>query len=322
MNPEYTTQTGTDVWQAARYLQQGHCVAIPTETVYGLAANALDETAVQNIYRIKQRPASNPLIVHLPSIAAIDQVAAEVPPMALRLLEHFAPGPLTVLLPRKQHLPAVVTAGLPHVAVRIPAHPVTQELLQACALPLAAPSANLYTRISPTTAVHVADQLSGRIPYILDGGPCTQGIESTIVGFEAHTVVLYRLGSISLEAVQEVAPDVILRNGFEHKVMAPGMARLHYAPRIPLTLTNDVLAAAAGLQEPFAVINFSTVKTELDTPYQLVLSPVANLTEAARNLYAALHQADAFPVHRIIAELAPDYGAGRAINDRLKRAAH
>lgn len=322
MMPRFDTQTGTDTALAARYLQQGHCVAIPTETVYGLAAHAFDEAAVSQIFRIKERPPSNPLIVHLPSANHLEQVADSVPEMARTLLHHFAPGPLTVLLPRRENLPTTVTAGLPHVAVRIPAHPLTQELLRTSGLPLAAPSANLYTRISPTTAAHVFSQLQGRIPYILDGGPCTRGIESTIVGFEGDTVQVYRLGSISLEALQVVAPRVVLRNSGDQPVVAPGMHHLHYAPRKPLVLTNDVAAAAQELGSDIVIINFAQKKPGLAAVAQLVLSATGNLEEAARNLYAALHQADGMPATLIVAERLPDTGTGRAINDRLKRAAH
>lgn len=322
MLQQYTTQTGTDIATAASWLQQGHCVAMPTETVYGLAADAFNPAAVAQVFAIKERPATNPLIVHLADVAQVREVAAEVNDTALALLARFAPGPLTLLLPRKAHIPDAVTAALPRVAVRFPAHPVAQQLLRTAGIPLVAPSANRYTRISPTQTAHVLKQLAGRIPYILDGGACTAGVESTIVGFEENQPLVYRVGALSLELLREVVPGIKLANGLHRPVVAPGMHHLHYAPRTPLTLTADVAGVARQMQVPYAVINFSAAKPELNTPYQLVLSPGGDTAEAARNLYAALHQAEALPVEHIIAELAPEEGAGRAINDRLSRAVH
>ncbi|WP_216820691.1 L-threonylcarbamoyladenylate synthase [Cnuella takakiae] len=322
MIAQYHTITGTDTARAAQYLREGHCIAMPTETVYGLAADAFNPEAVARVFATKERPATNPLIVHLADVAQVDEVATGISDTARLLLQHFAPGPLTLLLPRKAHIPDAVTSGLPRVAVRFPAHPVAQALIRAAGMPLVAPSANRYTRISPTTPAHVLAQLDGRIPYILDGGACTAGLESTIVGFENNQPVVYRVGALPLEALEAVVPGIQLANGLHRPVVAPGMHHLHYAPRIPLTLTNDVAAVAATLQEPYAVINFSEIKQGLNTPYQLVLSPQGDTAEAARNLYAALHQAEALPVSRIIAEVAPEKGEGCAINDRLSRAAH
>lgn len=322
MLQQYSTHTGTDIALAARWLQQGHCVAMPTETVYGLAADAFNPQAVAQVFAIKERPATNPLIVHLAEVAQVTEVAAGVNDTVLALLERFAPGPLTLLLPRKAHIPDAVTAGLPRVAVRFPAHPVAQALLRTAGRPLVAPSANRYTRISPTHPAHVLNQLEGRIPYILDGGPCTAGVESTIVGFENNQPLVYRLGALPLEQLRELVPGIRLANGLHGPVVAPGMHHLHYAPRTPLILTADVVGVARSLKAPYVVINFSAPKTELDTPYQLVLSANGNTAEAARNLYAALHQAEALPVKFIVAELAPEEGAGRAINDRLRRAVH
>lgn len=322
MIQQYHTITGTDTTLAAQFIQEGHCIAMPTETVYGLAADAFNPKAVAKVFAIKERPATNPLIVHLANVAQVDEVATGINDTARTLLQHFAPGPLTLLLPRKAHIPDAVTSGLPRVAVRFPAHPLAQALIVAAGRPLVAPSANRYTRISPTTPAHVLSQLDGRIPYILDGGPCTAGVESTIVGFENGQPVVYRVGALPLEALEAAVPGIQLANGLHRPVVAPGMHHLHYAPRIPLTLTDDVAAVAATLNEPFAVINFSEIKKGLNTPYQLVLSATADTAEAARNLYAALHQAEALPVSRIIAERAPDKAEGSAINDRLKRAAH
>ncbi len=185
---------GTDIQLAAEYLLRGELVAIPTETVYGLAANALDERAVARVFEVKNRPLHNPLIIHVADVDQINRYTTDVPPAAQKLLSRFAPGPLTLLLPRNSTIPDIVTASSPLVAVRIPAHPMTRELLRRTGIPLAAPSANPFGYISPTTAGHVEKMLRDKIPYILDGGPCEAGIESTIIGFPAGVPTIYREG--------------------------------------------------------------------------------------------------------------------------------
>ena len=239
MNPNYKNIIGKDILEAAHYLEQGETVAIPTETVYGLAANALNEAAVHKIFAAKERPLYNPLIVHIKGIDAIDTYAKEIPDLAYRLLEAFAPGPLTLILPKQDIVPDLVTAGLAHVALRIPNHPLTLDLLAQLAFPLAAPSANPFGYISPTTAAHVAKQLKGKIPYILDGGPCQKGLESTIIGFTEGVPVLHRVGALDLETIRKFVPDIKILDKAEHKPVGPGMLAHHYSPHTKLELTPN-----------------------------------------------------------------------------------
>lgn len=229
--------TGEDVQQAAILLKEGKLVAIPTETVYGLAANALDPHAVTQIFAAKKRPFFDPLIVHISGISEVEKYAVSIPGTALKLARALWPGPLTLLLPKKEIIPDIVTSGLDTVGLRVPAHPLTLALLKNLPFPLAAPSANPFGYISPTTAQHVADQLGDSISYILDGGPSTVGIESTIVGFEGEDIIVHRLGGTSLEALEEITgTEVQLRlNNSSHPV-APGQLTSHYAPQKPFML--------------------------------------------------------------------------------------
>lgn len=322
-------RTGTDLATAAALLRNGELVAIPTETVYGLAANAFDEAAVLKIFQAKERPAFDPLIVHIGRKDAVHAIARELPPGAEALMDAFWPGPLTLVLPKQAAVPDIVTSGLDTVGVRMPAHPLTRELLGQIEFPLAAPSANPFGYVSPTTAQHVADQLGEHIPYILDGGPCTVGVESTIIGWDAgaddrSTAMgrpgrwcLYRAGGIPLEAIESVIGTV----GSAVKPVipvAPGMLDSHYAPRKPVFVgdVNALLPAHAGKR--VAVISFSTAYAAHRNE---VLSPKGDLAEAARRLFAVLRELDASDADVILAERFPDEGLGRAINDRLRRAA-
>ena len=318
------TIIGTDIARAEDLLRQGELVSIPTETVYGLAGNGLNEAAVRKIFATKNRPLHNPLILHVAEADQLDELVLEVPPLARQLLAAFAPGPLTLLLARRPEVvPALVTAGLPDVAVRLPQHPLTRELLRRVGFPLAAPSANAFGGVSPTEPRHVQQQLDGRIPYILDGGPCQRGIESTVVGFEDGVPVVYRPGAISLEEIQRVVPTARPR-GLQHaKVASPGMLSQHYSPRTPLRL---VPTAELGLVEGLApaqvgILAFQALAPGIPQEQQAVLSPVGDLAEAAYNLYAALYRLDALGVALILAEQVPNVGLGVAINDRLTRAA-
>lgn len=308
---------GTDLLQAAQLLRQGSIVAIPTETVYGLAANAFDPAAVLQVFEAKQRPSFDPLIVHVRDRAQVDQVVRTVSEEAEALMTHFWPGPLTLVLPKTDAVPDLVTSGLDTVGVRMPAHPLAMELLRVIDLPLAAPSANPFGYVSPTTAQHVADQLGDRVPYILDGGPCTIGVESTIVGWEEGRCVLYRPGGVPVERIEQVVGAVGVA---QHQVLpvAPGLLESHYAPRVPLLVgaVHDLLREQAGKR--VAVIAFQQDVPGVDTR---VLSPQGDVSEAARNLFAALRALDASGAEVILAERFPEEGLGRAINDRLRRAA-
>ncbi|OSZ79212.1 threonylcarbamoyl-AMP synthase [Chitinophagaceae bacterium IBVUCB1] len=323
------TETGNSIIHAAVLLLKGEIVAIPTETVYGLAANALNEDAVSAVYIAKERPYHNPLIVHLHSIKEIEKYVTDVPPAAHTLLKAFAPGPLTVLLPKKDIVPDIVTAGLPHVAIRIPAHPIAQALLKAVNLPLAAPSANRFSGISPTSVQHVQKHLDGIIPYILDGGMCDDGIESTVVGFENNTVVIYRQGAITEEQIKTALRDgvrVVHKTKTENNIAAaaPGMLHHHYSPDTPLLLTDNIHHCIAQYEnegKKIGTIRFDNIAKGIPLSKQIVLSAKGNMREAARNFYASLHYLDEMGLDVIICEYLPDYGLGKAINDRLKRAA-
>ncbi|WP_338876405.1 L-threonylcarbamoyladenylate synthase [Spirosoma sp. SC4-14] len=312
------TQIGTDVHVAAEFLEAGNVVGIPTETVYGLAGNALNPDAVLTIFRVKNRPAFDPLIVHTDSLQKVRQFVADIPEPAHQLAQAFWPGPLTLLLPKRDLIPDLVTSGLPTVAVRIPRHPLTLKLLHLLNFPLAAPSANPFGYISPTTAQHVADQLGDQVPYVLDGGPASVGLESTIIGFEEGQATVFRLGGMAIEQIEAVIGPVSVRTHSTSNPKAPGMLSSHYAPRKPLILlqpgespTPNNRAGALVFREPFGGIR---------EDHQRVLSPTGDLNEAAKNLFAHLRTLDSLPVDVIYAEPLPNQGLGWAMNDRLRRA--
>ena len=308
---------GTDVSYAAELLRAGSIVAIPTETVYGLAANAFDEAAVLKVFEAKQRPSFDPLIVHVAEREQVLRVVKEFPSGTRELMDAFWPGPLTLVLPKMTEVPDLVTSGLDTVGVRMPAHPLAQELLHALDFPLAAPSANPFGYVSPTTAQHVTDQLGDRIPYILDGGPCSVGVESTIIGWDDGRWVLYRPGGIAVERIE----DIIGRLSIAAKEVlpaAPGMLESHYAPRTPLHVGDVTALLQEHVNERVGVISF---RSRYDAHRSETLSPNGDLSEAARHLFAALRALDTSDCDVILAEYFPEEGLGRAINDRLRRAA-
>jgi len=295
--------------EAASLIAAGDCVAVPTETVYGLAADATDAAAVAGIYAAKGRPSFNPLIVHVADLAAAQAIAL-FDAAALRLATTFWPGPLTLVLPVRVDAPiaSLVTAGLPTIAIRVPAHRAMQALLHACNRPLAAPSANASGSISPTRAEHVAASLGGRIALVLDDGATPGGIESTIVGLSGEPRLL-RPGPV-LAAQIEALLGRRLTDGDAHAITAPGQLASHYAPAKPVRLD------ASQARDGEWLIGFGAVDGD-DT-----LSATGDLTEAAARLFDALHRADAAPAPRIAVAPIPDRGLGAAINDRLRRAAH
>ncbi|HLP19636.1 MAG TPA: L-threonylcarbamoyladenylate synthase [Chitinophagales bacterium] len=311
-----TTETGNDIVAASRFLALGQPVGIPTETVYGLAANALDENAVLRIFEVKNRPHFDPLIVHTYAKSEIGKYVQHIPALAEKLIDAFMPGPVTVLLRKNSLIPDLVTSGLDNVAIRIPNHPVALALLQQLPFPLAAPSANPFGYISPTTAQHVYDQLQGKIPYILDGGATNIGVESTIVGFEDDGPVVYRLGGLAIEDIERVIGKVRVQLNESSNPQSPGMLKSHYAPRKRLTM-YDVLQPVSNTT---GVIAFDSYISGIDEKHQILLSPTGDLNEAAKNLFAAMRRLDASDVTEIVAVKFPDTGLGRAINDRLKRA--
>lgn len=314
--------TGKDISEASKLLEEGNLVAIPTETVYGLAANALDPRAVARIFEAKKRPFFDPLIVHISGIGEIEKYASSIPASARKLAEALWPGPLTLLLPKKTLIPDIVTAGLNTVGLRVPAHPLTLQLLESLPFPLAAPSANPFGYISPTTARHVADQLGNSIPYILDGGPAKVGIESTIAGFEGKNIVIYRLGGISLETLEEISgARVQLRLDSSSNPQAPGQLTSHYSPQKPFLLgpLSELIEKNQGRR--IALISFSDRYSDPGIVNQWQLSPSGSIVEAACNLFSILRDADKSDSDIILAEPVPAQGIGLAINDRLRRAA-
>lgn len=311
-------QIGTDLQAAKAYLEAGNVVGIPTETVYGLAGNALNPDAVLSIFRVKNRPSFDPLIVHTDSLHKLSQFVTHIPDAARLLAEACWPGPLTLLLPRRASIPDLVTSGLPSVAVRIPNHPLTLRLLASLDFPLAAPSANPFGYISPTTAAHVADQLGDQIPYILDGGPAQVGLESTIVGFDEAIPTIYRLGGMAPQLIESLIGPVAIRTHSTSNPQAPGMLSSHYAPRKPLVLLQPGTSPPPGHRT--AALAFRHPFGGLSDAHQRVLSPTGDLAEAAKNLFAALRSLDAPDVDIIYAELLPNLGLGQAMNDRLRRA--
>ena len=316
-------EVGVDIERAAAFLRKGQLVAIPTETVYGLAGNALDLKSVSSIFETKNRPSFDPLILHVASLEQVSPFVSEFPEKLKCLAEAFWPGPLTVLLPRKASVPDLVTSGLDRVAVRVPNHPLTLALLAQLDFPLAAPSANPFGYISPTQAAHVAAQLGSQVPYILDGGACAVGLESTIVGMEGEQVVIYRLGGLELSEIESLVGQVTVQAHSTSNPSAPGQLASHYAPRKPIFLGNLTELVPQLIQQgkEFGVLSFSTHFPSLPADRQVVLSATQDLKEAAQRLFMAMRLLDESQAELIVAELVPEIGLGRAINDRLKRAA-
>ncbi len=313
---------GNDIQHAAQLLQAGTAVAIPTETVYGLAANAFDPEAVIRIFEIKQRPKFNPLIVHISNWEMLDKVATEMHPQLKNLATVFWPGPLTILLHKKPIIHDIVTAGSEMVAVRMPNHAVTLQLLNALDFPLAAPSANLFGSISPTTAKHVEAQLGNQLAYILDGGDCAIGVESTIIKLdENEKIVILRPGGISQEAIAQIVGYVPAIASSTDNPEAPGMLKSHYAPKIPLVIGNITALLNQREELSISILSFNKTYNHPKIIKAIDLSPSGDLHEAARNLFTAMHELEDSGAAIILTELLPNKGIGMAINDRLSRAA-
>jgi L-threonylcarbamoyladenylate synthase len=312
-----------DLAKACELLSRGEVIAIPTETVYGLAGNYFNSSAIEKIYAIKNRPRKNPLIMHVSGMEQLMQYVDQIPENAMKLADEFWPGPLTLLLPKGKQLEDKVNVHLTNIAIRVPAHPLTLELLKMLPFPLAAPSANPYGYISPTNARHVHSMLGEKIDFILDGGDCSKGLESTIVGFEAGIPVIYREGMISREDIIAVTGEVKMFDNKQNEQLAPGMSKSHYSPRTRFYLTNDILKVVGTQKgQRLGLLCFQQYYPGINKEHQVILSADAQLEEAAKNLYEALHHLDSLGLDLIIGEWVPDEGIGRAINDRLKRAAH
>jgi L-threonylcarbamoyladenylate synthase len=307
---------------AADVIRRGGLVAFPTETVYGLGANALDADAVRRLFLAKGRPDNNPLIAHVPDALVARELVADWPERAALLAERFWPGPLTLVLPKRPVVPDLVTAGLPAVAVRVPSHPVALALLRAAALPIAAPSANRFTELSPTTADHVERSLGEQVDVILDGGPTTVGIESTVLDLTGPTPRLLRPGMVTLAELEQtigaIAPPPLVTAAAPR--LSPGMHERHYAPRGTLLLVNPAEvereAARAGAM-PVGALVLSDLLWPVQHPIRMPSDPAAY----ASRLYAALHTLDDLGCHLILVERPPDAPTWLGVHDRLRRAA-
>jgi L-threonylcarbamoyladenylate synthase len=298
--------------EAARIIRRGGLVAFPTETVYGLGANALDGEAAGRIFTAKGRPADDPLIVHVASSAQVGRVAETDTRWLRPLMERFWPGPLTLVLRRRPVVPDVVTAGGDTVAVRVPAHPVAQALIRAARLPIAAPSANLFAHPSPTTAQHVLDDLGDRIDLILDGGPTEVGVESTVLDLTADPPTVLRPGGVTIERLRDLLPDVAVRGWAGQDTRSPGTAERHYSPRARVDLFDGATPEQLGRHVRELELRGERVcRLELD----------ADPDRAAQQLYAGLRALDATGPDTIVARLPPEGGLATALRDRLRRAA-
>jgi L-threonylcarbamoyladenylate synthase len=318
---KYSELVITDLKAAAKALSNDALVAIPTETVYGLAANAFSENAIDKIYQTKNRPQTNPLIVHLHNFEQLPKVAKTIPKEVELLAAHFWPGPLTVVLEKSDAISTKVTAGKNTVAVRVPNHELTLALLRSLAFPLVAPSANKSNHISPTCPQHVFNSLKEYSPLILDGGICSKGIESTIIGFENHKPTIYRLGSISKEAIEAVLGTSIQLANHEVSSIAPGMQKKHYAPRTPfISCTNLQEELKKYPNKKIGVLFFTENPLAKQMLHYRILSSSGCVEEAMANLYKMMHELDELELDVILSELAPEKGVGASINDRLTRA--
>jgi L-threonylcarbamoyladenylate synthase len=331
-----TTEAQSALDVAAGILRSGGLVAFPTETVYGLGANALDGAAVARIFAAKQRPSWDPVIVHIAEDSMVDRLVSEIPESARMLIETFWPGPLTLLLPRSNDVPDAVTAGRPLVGIRMPSHPVAFELIRRAGVPVAAPSANMFSRISPTTAAHVLEDLGGRIDAVLDAGPTPHGVESTVLDPGQSPMLIYRPGAITLEQISDVAGAVELYRT-ESPVEAPeglpspGVGMRHYAPRAKLILVDASLDRLPySLAEAAADYPDQRIGMMLPAELQWEASSETRIfpwgrwsdpEELARNLYAGLRSLDGQECAVILCPLPVDEGIGSAIRDRLRKAA-
>lgn len=314
-------EIGKNLERAKEILISGGLVGIPTETVYGLAANALDPAAVARIFSAKNRPSFDPLIVHTHSLATAKELVTSWPPFADQLARQCWPGPLTLLLPRASIIPDLVTSGMPDVAIRVPDSALTLTLLRTLDFPLVAPSANPFGYISPTTPAHVNEQLGDQVEYILDGGPCKVGVESTIVGVEKEHPHIYRKGGLPVEKIEAIAGKVIIQPNSSSNPRAPGMLNSHYAPRKKMVLGKIDELINEYDPDHCGILAFDTERKGLPKDRQRILAPDGQLVTAAKNLFGYLRELDAMEIDIILAEEVPDHLLGLAINDRLRRAA-
>jgi len=312
----------TNLDKAIELLLNDEVIGFPTETVYGLAGNAFSEKAIRSIFQLKKRPFHNPLIIHIGHILQLEEISTEIPIKAKALSEEFWPGPLTILLKKSKNVSDSVTAGQATVAVRMPNHPLALNLLQRLNFPLVAPSANPYQSISPTSAIHVDRYFGNEGIFTLDGGESTNGLESTIVGFENDKVIVYRLGAIPLEELERTVGSVQMNEAKQIGIVSPGMATKHYAPKTPLILTDALKERIEQFDmKNTAVICFDKLPNANTLGGSIIYSFQGHMRNAAKSLYALLHDLDERGLDCILIEKFPNHGLGRTINDRLKRAA-
>lgn len=315
---------------AAEYLKKGEVVGIPTETVYGLAANAFDENAVSKIFKAKGRPSDNPLIVHISSIEMLDELVREVPVLAKKCFEKFTPGPLTMIMPKSDKIPNVTSGGLDTVGIRMPSHKTARAIIDACGFPLAAPSANLSGSPSPTTAKHVFDDMNGRIPCIIDGGFSAVGVESTVISFEDNAIRLLRPGFISVDDLKEITDNVLIDNGVLHMldknavVSSPGMKYKHYSPKADVVIIDGKLEdfrqfVSSHKEENLWCMPFvKSDMTEIDIPF---IAYGETSEEQAHNVFDVLRELDNVGAKKVYARCPSINGVGLAVYNRLLRAA-
>lgn len=307
--------------KACEALKNDEIIALPTETVYGLAGNAYSESALKKIFKLKSRPFYNPLILHIKSVKYLKEVAVNIPEIAIKLAEEFWPGPLTLVLQKQSHISHLVTASKDTVAVRVPNHPFALALLNKLNFPIAAPSANPFGSISPTNAEHVFNYFGNELNVILDGGECEKGLESTIIGFENNHPVLYRHGSISIEEIEKIAGKLSITTNSDNSPNSPGMLSRHYAPMTDMYLTNNISELLKCFEgRKIGLLLFKNHIQNNNIFHQEILSKSGDFNEAAKNLYAAMHRLDQSNLDVILAERFPDKGLGKTINDKLERA--
>lgn len=317
-NPADCQDVDNEISRAAAILRAGGVIAFPTETVYGLGANVFDARAVARVFEIKGRPRFDPLIAHVSDRRQAQSLVGSFPKMARKLARRFWPGPLTLVLPKSDRVPDIVTAGLPTVAIRMPDHPTALALIREAGVPLAAPSANPFGHISPTMAEHVRRQLGKQVDLVLDGGRCPVGIESTIISLVGGKPALLRAGGVAVEDIETVVGPVLRPTSDPDYPTAPGQLPQHYAPRTPLALYANGYHPVNG--ERTGLLSFLERSATHEFAAVEVLSPCGDLREAAANLFAALHRLDALGLDLIVADTVPNEGLGAAINDRLSKA--
>jgi L-threonylcarbamoyladenylate synthase len=314
-------EIGIDLNKAKNILDSGGLVAIPTETVYGLAANALDQNAVLKIFEAKNRPKFDPLIVHIAAIDQLNKYTSGITDQIESFTKVFWPGPLTILLPKNKIIPDIVTSGLEKVAIRIPNHPLTLALLKTLNYPLAAPSANPFGYVSPTNALHVKQQLENKIAYIIDGGQCDIGLESTILEIVGNKLIVYRKGGISLDQLSaNFNGEIEVKTHSSSNPVAPGMLKKHYSPNKKIELYKGKIDTKTSTHN-LGFIGFDNYVNGIPVENQFLMSKNGDINEAAQRLFLGLRWLDTLEINKVYVQLCPEIGIGEAINDRLRRSA-